>query len=321
MSQITLRAVALCLVVCACQQPAPPAMAPVEKKVEPAPAAPPSTEAKYLFGVAMPFGSTVGIADAQATSSYLSKVLGVTVEARLFDYDDLADAIADGKLDFAFMPPLAYVKASKKSKVQLLRQAMHGGSMSYRSVLFVRKDSPIKKTDELRGTKMAWVSGGSTSGRLVPLAWFASRKIDPAEFFATQTSYPNHGKVCKAVFNRDADVGASFSNPKDEGWGTVDGCKSSLNDFVSDLRIIYASAAIPNDVVVLRADAPADLTKKLGDAFDHIGQTDEGKDVLRTGFQAEGFYPVTDAVFDPVRDLLSHVAPPEPAAVIAPATP
>jgi phosphonate transport system substrate-binding protein len=262
---------------------------------------------QWVFGASVPLGANVGVEKAALIASYLSKSLGIDLEPRLFDYDDLADAVVAGTIDIAVMTPLAYVKAAKKSKIKLIRQAMHGGVVSYRSVLFVRAKSDIRTVEELEGKRMAWVDGSSTSGRLVPLAYFKSHRIDPATFFKTQTSYADHGKVCLAVEEGRADVGASFSDGISAGGALVDGCRAALGDRVKDLRIVYASAAIPNDVVIAKAATPDNLVDSIGALLDGLPSSAEGRAVLADGFQADGFIRVQDTAFDAVRELLAKV--------------
>ena len=259
------------------------------------------------FGIALPHGTFMDAQTAVKVGAYMSKVLGQPVEPRLFSYDDLADAVVSGAVDIAYMPPLAYVEAARRAKVTLVRKSLHQGTPTYVSVVFVRKDSPVKSIKELKGKTIAWVQKGSASGNLVPRAWFRAHNIDLQTFFKDQLYLADHEKVCEAVYNLDVDSGASFADPHPASSTPeiVDGCRDALGDRVNNLRIIFSSTALPNDVIVVKAGAPAALASKLSDMLDHLGDSDEGKAVLKDGFHSDSFVAVSDDEFTSIRSLLN----------------
>jgi phosphate/phosphite/phosphonate ABC transporter binding protein len=270
----------------------------VEKKEEP----------PYVIGFALPFGADVGAERAHIVTTYFSKVLNHRVEPRLFDYDQLGDAMGAGSIDFAFMTPIAYVKAAQLAPVKLIRQAEHNGALSYRSVLFVRASSGITSIADAQHKRVAWVEAGSASGRLFPMFGLITQGIDPNTYFSEQLSLADHARVCKAVYEGKADIGASFTN-SNTMEGRVDGCYRALEDRISDLRIITLSAPIPNDVFVARANEPAELVATMARELDRMMGLSGGEAVLREGFQSEGFYSVSDDAFDPVRQVVGVPIP------------
>lgn len=257
---------------------------------------------------------TLGLEKSDAAraliSDYLSKQLGRPVEGRLFSNDELSDALAKDAVDFAYITPLAYVKASKGGHVVPLRRALHRGAPSYVSVLFVRDDSPIKTMADLEKTKVAWVQEGSTSGNFVPRAMLRQKQIDPAKYFSEELFMQDHGKVCDAVFFRRADVGATFADVKADGSKTddahlaVEGCRASLTaDKLSKLRVVYSSDAIPNDLIAVSSQLPKELVAKLSTLIDTLSKQPEGTAVLNDGFHADGFVPAVDGDFNVLRAL------------------
>lgn len=290
----------------ACERPAAP------------PPAPPAVQVRLTYGLALPWGADVAIQRARASSAYLGKALSAEVVPRLFGYEELAQAIGTGAVDIAFMPPLGYVIAARTGKVALLRRARHASRPEYRSVLFVRRDSKVDSVDDLKGKDVAWVQEGSASGNLFPRGWFFQHKLDPAVFFAHQEFLANHSEVCQAVYTGQAWAGASFTNATaDFDKALVDGCQPSLGEKAADLKILFATDPIPNDVIAVRAGLDPAIIRSIGDALDRAADTEEGRAALQHGFASDGFLVAQDSDFDAVRravEAMPRAAPPAPAA-------
>ena len=71
--------------------------------------------------------------------------------------------------------------------------------------------------------------------------------------------------------------------------------------------MIYSTEPIPNDVVAVRAGAPAELDEQLGNVLDHMSLAIDGNRALRQGFIADGFVQGSDADFNPVRELMTEI--------------
>ena len=239
-------------------------------------AAPPVADVRhYILGFPEPFGPAVGTTRAQTVATYLSKVLGQPVEPRLFSYDQLADAVAAGAVDFAFMPAISYVKAARKGHPVLLRQAEHHGALAYRSAIFSKTTSGIATLEQARGNRLALVHSGSASGYVFPMHWLDLQHIDPRSYFSEQMTMADHSQVCQAVRAGRADVGASFTNANTLA-GVVDGCRETLGDKISDLHIIAMTDPIPTDVMVVKEVLPRSSSRSSAE-LDRLMASSEGE--------------------------------------------
>jgi phosphonate transport system substrate-binding protein len=272
----------------------------------PPPEPPPAAVPKLVYGLALPLGPEVAIQRARASSAFFAKALGAEVEPRLFGYDELAQAVTSGTVDIAFLPPLGYVRAAQGGTITLLRRARHASRADYRAVLFTRRDSPVRRLEDLKGKDVAWVQDGSASGNLLPRAWMLDHGLDPATFFAQQKFLANHAEVCQAVYAGQAWSGASFTNASgpDVEHAAVDGCQGALGERIADLRIVFATDPLPNDVIAVRSSLSPELRAKIGDVLDHLPDSEEGRAALADGFASDGFVPVSDADFAGVRRAL-----------------
>jgi phosphonate transport system substrate-binding protein len=273
-------------------------------------AAPAETPAALAtLGMISSISARVTEASTKALDAYMKGQLGGAVAIKTYpNVAALAEALAAGQVDIAWLTPTAYVAAAEKSKVKPLARFVRGGYAYYRSALFVRKDTPLTKIAELKGHKVIWAPQGSASGRLFPQAMLRKLDLDPAQFFSAQLDAADHNEVCLAVQDGKADVGATISDEQPgNGAPVADGCRGAGLD-PAQFRVVATSDRIPNDVIASRQDLPAIVEGKLKDALLNLGKNDEGKALLKTIFRADGFTEVADADFQPVRDAQAAVA-------------
>ncbi|MBI5549312.1 MAG: phosphate/phosphite/phosphonate ABC transporter substrate-binding protein [Deltaproteobacteria bacterium] len=269
------------------------------------PAAPPGT---LTVGLIVSSGTTTAQEQAEAMAKFVANATGQQARPMVFpDYDTLATFMADGKVDVAFLAPMAYVRATALGKVQPLLKVMRAGQATYRSVLFtgpagtVRSLEDLKKARELRA---AWVDPSSATGYIFAKALLLQNDIDPAGIFKDQLFLQSHDAVCKAIAEGRADVGASYStDPASAPVKSISGC-NTLGAQAGKLQIVAATEAIPNDVLAVREAFPAEAKAALLAAAQELERTEEGKKTLATAFHGEGFTTVSDDDYAPVRAAL-----------------
>ncbi len=270
----------------------------------PAFAAEPKPKPPLTFGMGEPYGPEHAQKAKAALEPYLTKALGSAVTVQTFSSsDELKDALADGKIDVAWITPLAFVQALQKNRdVTAVSKAMRagGGSLFYRSVFIMKKDAEAKSVEELKGKKVAWVSKGSTSGYLFPRELVRQVGGDPATWFASELFAGDHPSVCKAVREGKADVGATFAT--DAEVLKADGCTDAGP--IDDFKVVAASGKIPNEVVALRPYFSENRVNDVIATFGRMSTNAEGKTLLKDVFRADGWGAAVDGDFDPVLQLL-----------------
>jgi phosphonate transport system substrate-binding protein len=243
-------------------------------------------------------------AQARALATFMRLATGRDAKTDIYaDYEALSAALVQKEVDAALMPPLAFVRAEEKGKVEPLFKVVRNGQGTYRAVLFGLAGGQIKALDDLKkakNLKVAWVDASSATGYIFPKALLVARKIDPAQVFVDQSFLGNHDAVCKAVEGGTAHLGATFTDdPASAKSPAITGCKSALGDKAGKLLVIAATDAIPNDALVVRADASADLKKRLTDA---AAKAD--KRTLTEAFFADGTTAASADDYAPVRKAL-----------------
>jgi phosphate/phosphite/phosphonate ABC transporter binding protein len=270
---------------------------------------------------------TVSDAKAQEQSAvlegYLSEALKRPVKARTYaTYDELADDLAKGAVDIAWINPLAFVRATQTQPgIQAVAKALRHGA-TYQAVVFVKAGSPAANLSDLKGLKAAWVDKDSAAGYLYPRAMFIRAGETPDTFFGGEKFYGTHEAVCQAVLSGEAGFGATFETGTDNATLRVDGCTTSLGEASKDkFRAIAASDPIPNEVVAVRSGFDADTSDALGAVFGQMTLTDAGKKILADVFNADGFGAALETDFNTVRSVLKTVASTQVAAAPPAAAP
>jgi phosphonate transport system substrate-binding protein len=259
-------------------------------------------EESLTFGISQPYGAEAAEKVPAVVEPYLSKALKLPVKVvRFATSDELSDALAAGKVDFAWITPLAFVRASQKNPgIAALSKATRQGSLFYRAAFIVKKGSPLTTLPSLKGKKVAFVSKSSTSGYLFAREMLAKENLNPDEFFGDEQFSGDHPAVCKAVREGKADVGATFASEPAEGKEVVaSGCEAGAGDF----QVLASTGNLPNEVIAVRDFFPPTRVNDVIAAFGRMDASPEGKKVLET-FRVDGWGVAVEGDFAPVFDLL-----------------
>src|SRR5262249_31330098 len=92
--------------------------------------------------------------------------LKVTVVG-LWHYQGLLDAMQEGSIDFAWLPPVVALRAMGRSQVVPIALPVRNGVSVYSTALFARSGSRLKAASDLVGVRAAWVDRQSAAGYIV----------------------------------------------------------------------------------------------------------------------------------------------------------
>lgn len=215
------------------------------------------TEA-WGFGIVRTANWSDGKAPFAELCELASTALGVRFKPIMTtSYDELAEAIGDGEVGVAWLPPVPTVELEGRGAVSILAIPARRGGTSYHAAFIVRRGGP-KTLAELRGRRAAWTQRDSASGYLIPRMHLAAQGFDVLRFFARELFVHSHAGVVEAVVSGDADVGAA--------WCYVDGATGKIarsawqDDAGANLRpieVLATTSAIPNDAIVASSQVQA----------------------------------------------------------------
>ncbi|HYB69699.1 MAG TPA: phosphonate ABC transporter substrate-binding protein [Candidatus Bathyarchaeia archaeon] len=230
----------------------------------------------------------------------LEKDLGVKVKSvTATDYRGTIEALRFKKAELGHLGPKSYVEASTNNyaNVEPIAQLqLANGSLGYRSCLIVHADSDMFSPEDMAGKTFAFNDPNSTSGYLVPSAFFMTEmSVDPKKLFSKVTFSGSHEASILAVANKKVEVAST--NLPDLQQLTREGKVPR-----GSLRVIWVSKLIPNDPIVVRKDMPASLRSAIQESLTTMKARDP-EAFKEIGAWVGGFVPADDAKYQVVRDL------------------
>jgi len=173
---------------------------------------------------------------------YLEEKLKADVQIKFAsDYEKVSDNLKD-KYHIAILGPVAYVHASAKFQCKPLVKPIRRGKSTYEGMIIVHKDSKIKKVEELKGKKIAFVDPESTSGYIFPLYVLEKAGLKKDVDF-TVSFLKGHDNVVLNVLKKKYDAGACYFDAR---TSTLKNNPEQINDLV----IISTTPPISNDPIV-----------------------------------------------------------------------
>jgi len=246
----------------------------------------------------------------------LSKELGMPVHVSVStDYNTVVEALGSKQIDLGFLPPHPYVYAHEKYGADVLLQAQryemnskkHDGSQldkltnSYRGTILVKKDSDIKKPEDLKGKSIAVQSSTSDSGFI-----FQTVELDKDNGLnvmkdAKLITVKGHDQGILSVLNGDTDAAFIF----EEAPNIV---KPDQPKVYEQTRVIKYTQPIPNDNITIRAGVSPEDTKKIQDAMLKIFNEDKiGKQVMKDVYRWVGVTKSSDKNYNIVREYQKYI--------------
>ncbi len=252
-------------------------------------------------------------AKAKPLEKLLGDKLGIPVSVSVSpDYNTIVEAMASRQVDVGFLPPNAYVLAHDNRKAaDLLLQAQRYGVNDetgqpttekvnyYKSMIIVKKDSPIKSLADLKGKKIGWQDVTSSAGYVFPAAELKKAGIDP-DTDVQGVTIKGHDAAVMALLNGQVDAVAVFQDARN----TV---KKDVPTVFDQTRVIHFTAPIPNDTISVRSDMDQAWRDKISQAFIDIGNDPEGQKIIEDIYTHVGYEKGDDKNFDPVREYAKEV--------------
>ncbi len=280
----------------------PPSVAYVETVVV-------DTQKPIRFGLSPALGVDAARAQGERVAQWLKKRFDREVRPVVVgDYRALVEAISEGEVDFAWMPPISFVHAADRG-VGIVALAQRYARPTYEAAIVVRADSSLVTLDDLRGRSISFVDRESASGYLFA-ADLIARELGPlGEVLKEQHFQGSHKAVCDAVARRWVDAGVTYivrdSNDRIVHSGWLD---LGVPDDVA-LRVLATTAPIPCDAIAHRPGLASGMIERLAKTLTEVAPDDsEGRDVLDKIFHTSGMMRADLRNYDPVREAMQRVA-------------
>jgi phosphonate transport system substrate-binding protein len=230
----------------------------------------------------------------------LEKDLGVKVKAvTATDYRGTIEALKFKKAELGHLGPKSYVEASNNNyaNVEPIAQLqLANGSLGYRSCLIVHTDSDIFSPEDMAGKTFAFNDPNSTSGYLVPSAFFMMELgVDPKKYFSKVTFSGSHEASILAVSAKKVEI-ASTNLPDLQQLTRENKVPRGA------LRVIWVSKLIPNDPIVVRKDLPASFKSAIQESLTTM-RARSPETFKEIGAWVGNFVVADDSKYQVIRDL------------------
>ncbi len=181
------------------------------------------------------------------------------------DWAGISVALANKQVDLAWMGPWGYILAHDDSGVRAIATAKYDGKPIYHAIVVCKPGLVKGWPDGGKGKRVSFADVGSTSGWLIPTAWFKKQNIDPKQYF-NYSDGATHAANEIAVASGQADCATDFDRNRN---AMIEGGKLEKNA----TEIVWTSDPLPNDAIAVPKDFDAALADRIQKLV--VGITDE----------------------------------------------
>lgn len=210
----------------------------------------------------------------QPLMEHLSAKIGRPVELRVFaSTQEIIRNLGSGDIDALIIGSSGGARAIRDLGAVPVARPEKGGVSGYRGCIIVRRDSGLKKIEELKGKRFDYVGKGTSAGYIYPRALLAGKKLDPDAFFGAATFVGKHDIAVMRVLNRESD-GASVKDQDLE--------KLSRSDprVATEIVVLQRSGLYPDGTLLFRKGTAAATVNAVEKVLLGIGKDPEGKAAL-----------------------------------------
>lgn len=276
------------------------------------PSRPGSRESELRVGMVLAASSTapdmsegfqpIVRARLRSFSAGLGAAVGVhAVPVDYADYPSLLEAMYEGELDVAWLPPIVAMRAASAGRALPIALPVRRGVSTFHTALFADHGTPFQRASDLFGARAAWVDPQSASGYLVIRAALRAQGLELERAFAEQSFLGSHQAVVRAVLEGRADVGATFlhhdasgSGVWRAGWGNA------------RVHVVARMGPIPSDVIAAGVHVPVRLIRSVQTVLTAGANAELAAGAAQL-MEAERFIAATSEHLKPLEDLLDFL--------------
>jgi phosphonate transport system substrate-binding protein len=247
-------------------------------------------EGELLFGsVAMDIPAVMH-KRLKPLADYLGGAIGRPVQLHLSPNMPAAiEEVATARVDLAYLTPVAYIRAHDAGQAQLVVKTVTKGKSSFRLMIVVREDSPIKSVRDLAGKSFAFGDKAALLQRAVVVGAGIG-----LEEFGEYRFIGHYDNIVRGVLSGDFDAGI-LKDTMAYNWSG------------KGIRILHSSPDLPPyNISASRGVGPATLDA-VREALLKLDATnpDHRPVIAALDKNYDGFTSTSDEEYDVVRQLIA----------------
>jgi len=223
-------------------------------------------------------------------TQYLSHELGQPVVLKLSkDMPSAIKSVAYGTVELAYLTPVAYLKSHAMGQTRLVAKMITEGKGSFKLMIVVRQDSPIKTIADLKGKKFAFGDRAALLQRAVVVG--SGVKLESLASYDFLGHYDN---IVRAVMYGEYDAGI-LKDTMAYKWEN------------KGIRILYESKDLPPYNIAASSHVSDKMLAKFKQAFLKLdSRNPEHMRIIKTlDKNYDGFAATSDHEYDIVRKLIA----------------
>ena len=196
--------------------------------------------------------------------------------------------LSSGAVELSYLTPVAYIRAHERGNSQIVAKMVTKGKASFRLMIVVKQDSPIKTVEDLAGKTFSFGDPAALLQRAAVVgAGMPLEKLGKYEFIG------HYDNIARGVARGLFDAGI-LKDSKALKWQK------------KGLRILYSTPHLPPYNIAASSKVDVALLRQMQKAFLQLDiNKPEHKAVIKTmGKKYDGFVATNNAEYDVVRKLV-----------------
>ena len=253
----------------------------------------PTNETKLRISMIPTTDPGKALRDNQPLLAYWQKQTGQTPELTIpTSYAAVVEALANDKVDIAYLGGFTYVQASARAGVKPLVQRTI--DQQFHSLFITPANSKIHSLADLHG-HFVFGDVNSSSGHLMPLYYMLQEKVDP-EVIKNASYSGAHDATALAVANGKAEAGSM-----DEQVYKKMIANGQLKP--GAVRVFYTTPPFFDYVWVANKNLDANIANSFASAMEGLSADKPDQKALLDLLNAKGYVAANDADYQKLRDV------------------
>jgi phosphonate transport system substrate-binding protein len=239
--------------------------------------------------------------------------VGIT-EGRILmarDLQQMSSYLRRGRVDWVTETSANAMRLQDRAGATPLLLTERDGAGTYRSIVFVRRDSGIASLDDLRGRSIAFQNTSSTSAYVLPALQLLQHGL-PLQILLSPMDRPAPGSVGYLFARSELNI-ATWVHKRLVDAGTIsnldwDNPRRIPPSYRGDFRVVAESGDYPRALEMVRGDMDPKVRERLRQVLEEAGNDPDAREALLQFFGTTRFLPIDARTQDSLRELRDGVA-------------